>query len=42
MADIILVKPNCRERFKTKRLDEILERSLDGHSYANGCHRGGI
>ena len=30
MADIILIKPNCRERFMTKRLDEILERSLDG------------
>ncbi len=33
MADFILIKPTCRERFKTKRLEEILERSLDGHSY---------
>jgi multimeric flavodoxin WrbA len=28
-----MVRPNCRERFKTKRLTEILESSLDGHSY---------
>jgi multimeric flavodoxin WrbA len=33
MADFILIKPTCRERIKTKRLEEILERSLDGHSY---------
>lgn len=33
MSDIIMVRPHCRERVKTKRLSEILERSLDGYSY---------
>lgn len=33
MADIIMVRPHCRERIKTKRLSEILESSLDGYTY---------
>lgn len=33
MADIIMVRPHCRERLKTKRLSEILESSLDGYTY---------
>lgn len=33
MADIIIVRPHCRERIKTKRLGEILDSSLDGYSY---------
>lgn len=33
MSDIILVRPHCRERIKTKRLSAILEKSLDGYSY---------
>ncbi len=33
MADIIMMRPHCRERIKTKRLSEILESSLFGYSY---------
>lgn len=33
MADLIMVRPHCRERLKTKRLSEILESSLDGYTY---------
>lgn len=33
MADLIMVRPNCREQIKTKRLNAILESSLDGYSY---------
>lgn len=33
MSDLILVRPHCRERIKTKRLSAILEKSLDGYSY---------
>lgn len=33
MADLIMVRPHCRERIKTKRLSEILESSLDGYTY---------
>jgi multimeric flavodoxin WrbA len=32
MADIYLIKPHCREKIKTKRLNAILERSLEGYS----------
>jgi multimeric flavodoxin WrbA len=33
LADIIMVRPHCRERIKSKRLGVILENSLDGYSY---------
>lgn len=33
MTDIIMVRPHCKEQIKTKRLSEILERSLDGYTY---------
>ena len=33
MADLIMVRPHCRERIKTKRLSEILESSLEGYTY---------
>lgn len=33
MSDIIVVRPNCMEPIKTKRLSGILESSLDGYSY---------
>lgn len=33
MSDIIMVRPHCREKSKTKRLSAILEHSLEGYSY---------
>ncbi|MBR0598906.1 flavodoxin family protein [Sinanaerobacter chloroacetimidivorans] len=33
MADIILIRPHCREKSKTKRLSAILESSLAGYTY---------
>ncbi|MCL1983139.1 MAG: NAD(P)H-dependent oxidoreductase [Clostridiales bacterium] len=33
MSDFILVKPLCRERIKSVRLDNVLERSLKGYEY---------
>lgn len=33
MSDIVLIRPHCRERYKTKRLTTILERSLEGYTY---------
>ena len=33
MTDFIMVRPNCREQIKTKRLTAILESSLEGHSF---------
>ncbi len=33
MSEIIVIKPHCREASKTKRLTEIVEKSLQGHSY---------
>jgi len=32
LADIILVRPRCKEPIKTRRLNQILESSLEGHS----------
>lgn len=33
MTDITLVRPECRERVKARRLGEILDSSLDGYTY---------
>jgi len=33
MSDIYLVRPHCKESAKTKRLDSILEKSLEGYTY---------
>ncbi|MDD2189410.1 MAG: NAD(P)H-dependent oxidoreductase [Eubacteriales bacterium] len=33
MFDIIVIRPHCREQIKTKRLNKILESSLEGYSY---------
>jgi len=33
MADLVLIRPYCREKSKTERLSAILEKSLDGYTY---------
>lgn len=33
MSDIVMVRPRCRERIKTQRLSEIIEKSLGGYTY---------
>jgi len=33
MSDIILIRPHCREKSKTKRLSSILEYSLNGYTH---------
>lgn len=33
MSDLILIRPHCREKVKTKRLGSILDISLEGYTY---------
>lgn len=33
MSDLILIRPHCKEKSKTKRLSAVLEKSLAGYTY---------
>lgn len=33
MSDLILIRPHCKEKSKTKRLSAVLEKSLEGYTF---------